>query len=228
MGTNVCIKFLFMWEKSPILLEVSLWSCSWMCVKCDELSVVRGMWGERVRGGGIDGWWWWWWGGGVPDDPSHTQESLETLSAVATHLCLLFLMAGGGGGREGGEMLTLFGCQVSLPPQKSPAIHSVQTVPPAPLGFYFPFPHPFPSLLSSPVWASRWINGPPFFSNLSALLTIELWELFAITTIGCALIFFVLPATHVSIFTNYMFSLSTPMLLAQTVLGWLLPVCKYR
>lgn len=78
--------------------------------------------GGRLRGGGIDGCWWWWWGG-VPDDPSHTQESLETLSAVATHLCLLFLMAGGGGGREGGEMLTLFGYHVSLPPQKSPAIH---------------------------------------------------------------------------------------------------------
>lgn len=162
-----------------------------MCVKCGELSVVRGMWGERVMVGagggevrrdGIVGWWWWW--GSVPDDPSHSQESLETLSAVAAHLCVLFLMAGGGGG-GGGGVQTLFGCQVSLPPSEVPCysfVHmhthtsdsvedyslcygiweaplqlspSVQTVTPAPLGFYFPFPHPLPSLLSSPVRASR-------------------------------------------------------------------------
>lgn len=34
----------------------------------------------------------------MPDDPSHSQESLETLSAVAADLCLVFLMAVGGGG----------------------------------------------------------------------------------------------------------------------------------
>lgn len=39
----------------------------------------------------------------VPDDPSHSQESLETLSAVAAHLCLLFLLTGGGRRDGGGE-----------------------------------------------------------------------------------------------------------------------------
>lgn len=54
--------------------------------------------GERMGGGEIVGCWW---GVSSPDDLSHSQESLETLSAVAVHLCLPFLMAGRvGGGRE--------------------------------------------------------------------------------------------------------------------------------
>lgn len=237
-----------------IPLEVSLWSCSWMFVKCDELSVVRGMWGERVRWEGreAEGRWNCWvllvvgWRSrwplphsGVPGDPLSCSSALVPL-----------IPHGWRWRREGGEMLTLFGCQVSLPPQKSPAIHlctcththphrksesecgedynlccgiweaplqlspSVQTAPPAPQHFTSLFLTP--SLLSSPVWASRWMKRLPFLSDLSALLTIELCELFAVTTIGCALIFFVWPATHPSLPITYS-AFPHPCFLAQRV-----------
>lgn len=174
---------------------------------------------------------------GVPGDPLSCSSALVPL-----------IPHGWRWRREGGEMLTLFGCQVSLPPQKSPAIHlytcthtptqkiwqcgedynlccgiweaplqlspSVQTVPPAPQDFTSLFLSP--SLLSSPVWASRWMKHLPFFSNLSALLTIELCELFAVTTIGCALIFFVWPATHPSLPITCS-AFPHPCFLAQTV-----------
>lgn len=87
---------------------------------------LGGMWGERGEGrwarrlSSVVVVWW----GGVPDDPSHTQESLKTLSAVAAHLCLLLFMAGRGGWRrDGGQQgwcFTLFGCRVSTPRPPTP------------------------------------------------------------------------------------------------------------
>lgn len=76
--------------------------------------------GERLRGGGNVGV-----GEGVLDDPSHNQESLETLSAVAAHLCLLFLMAGRGVGEKGGEANSFLGVRFLPPPHKEiPSVHT--------------------------------------------------------------------------------------------------------
>ena len=179
-------------------------------------------------------------GVGIPDDPSHSQESLETLSAVAAHLCLVFLMAGCGGG---GGVHTLLRVRF-LSPLRNPLLFicthththtsdsvedcslcygiweaplqllpSVQTVSPAPRGFYFPFSltPSLPPLLTCPCQPlNEW--PPFFFPELSALLTIELWELF----IRCALIFFVWPSTLLSLPITCS-ALPHPWSLAQTV-----------
>lgn len=169
----------------------------------------------------------------APDDLSHSQESLETLSAVAAHLCLLFLMAGRVKGRErggggGADSLWVLGFS---PPSEIPCYSSVHIhihrsdsvgdyslcygIWEAPLQLLRPVQTVTPALPSSVLLASfsppslpalltclsqpHWMNGLPFFTNLSALLTIVLWELFSITTIGCALICFVWPSTLLSL-----------------------------
>lgn len=78
--------------------------------------------GGRLRGGGT-GCWCEGVGVGVfRDDPSHSQESLETLSAVAAHLCLLFLVAGGGGGGRG-DADSFWVSGFSHPPSEIPSVH---------------------------------------------------------------------------------------------------------
>lgn len=64
------------------------------------------------------------------------------------------------------------------------------------------------------------MNGFLFFSHLSSLLTFPLlWELFTTTSLGCALL---CSALHPTGFTNYMFSLSTPLLFGlDSSLTWL-------
>lgn len=82
---------------NPVLGVLVILQIIW--VKCDELHVV--VRGECLGGGGG------WGGSGVPDWPWGGQKPLETRSAVALHLCLLFLMFGempveGLGGGSGG------------------------------------------------------------------------------------------------------------------------------
>lgn len=88
---------------NPVLGVLVILQIIW--VKCDELHVV--VRGECLGGGGG------WGGSGVPDWPWGGQKPLETRSAVALHLCLLFLMFGempveGLGGGSGGGLDTFW------------------------------------------------------------------------------------------------------------------------
>lgn len=129
-------------------------------------------------------------------------EPLEILSAVAVHLCLLFLISGGG--RGGGRgVQTLFWCHVSLLSRKpllficththahtSDSVEGcslcygiwealpqllppVQSATTAPVLFYFPFPPSSPHL-SGPAEPECLL----FFSSLFVLLSITFRELF--------------------------------------------------
>lgn len=90
--TMQTLKYLMPDKSDPawsVLVITQLDVCEVWWAQCCQGNVWREGEGEA---GGCEG--------GVWDDPSHSQESLETLSAVAAHLCLLILVAGGG--REGG------------------------------------------------------------------------------------------------------------------------------